>query len=174
MIFSSNSAAFGDEVSNVTFRINDLDDSGWRDTLRIEAYDANGTAVPVTLTLGTNHSGADNDSVPGEESLTVNNGSGNANSQSEQASAHIEVPGPVSQIVVTYGNLETGGQIIDITDVFFDANPPASGDDTVSGGGGNDNIFAGAGADSVLGGQGSDTIDGGDGNDTIDGGPGRT
>ncbi len=39
-----------DEVENVSFRLNDIDQSGWQDIVTINAYDADGNLVPVTIT----------------------------------------------------------------------------------------------------------------------------
>ena len=76
----------------------------------------------------------------------------------------------------------TGGQVINIGDIAFDAVPAEQGDDTILGGGGNDVIFGEGGDDSIRGEAGLDQIDGRRGaatrsratvaNDTITGGAG--
>ena len=181
--FSSNTANVEDEVRNVSFRINDVDDANWRDIVEVQAFNADGEQVPVTLTVGANHTLTEGDGFLGAETVTANNGSGNQQPTTLAASILVEVDGPVSQIVVTYGNLETGGQRIDFTDIFFDSvriNPnTATGDDSILGGsgadvldgqGGNDSVFGGADSDVVSGGAGSDLLQGGTGADFIFGG----
>ena len=75
----------------------------------------------------------------------------------------IEIAGPVEQIIIAYGNGGTGGQVINIGDIAFDAVPAEQGDDNILGGGGNDVIFGEGGDDSIRGEAGLDQIDGGAG-----------
>lgn len=149
--FSSTNAAFSDEVSNVSFRLNDLDDGGWRDTTTIEAFDADGNSVPVTLTSTTQMTETDTNATVGTDTVTVVQNAGGAGSQDANASLQIDVLGPVERIVINYGNAETGGQLMDITDIFFDASPTANGNDSVEGGDGDDFIVTSDGDDTVYG-----------------------
>ncbi len=173
--FSSNDAAVTDEVANVNFRLNDIDDAGWRDVVTIRAFDADGNPVEVTLTGGVNMVLSDTDGVAGNDTATAIDGSGNSQPDDADNSLLVEIAGPVASIEISYGNLEPGGQRIDLTEIFFDtinANQPTGYNDTINGGGGNDTIFGELGNDTVLGGSGNDTIDGGVGVDDLDGGVG--
>ncbi len=173
--FTSNDTDFTDEVSNVNFRINDIDTTSWRDIVTIRAFDANGNPVEVTLTGGANMTLSDTDGVAGNDTATANTGTGNANPGTAASSLLVEIAGPVASIEISYGNLGTGGQRIDVTEIFFDPIPADQStgyDDTIDGGGGADIIFGELGDDTIDGGSGNDTIDGGTGSDTLDGGSG--
>jgi hypothetical protein len=135
-----------DEVRNVQFRINDIDTGGWQDQLTVTAFDANGNAVAVTLTP------AGNDTVSGN---TITAGPGGDNSADANGSVLISIAGPVHRIVVSYSNLNTAGQLIDVTNVHFTTVPDVDGADTLSGGAGNDTITL-ASRDVGLGGDGDD------------------
>lgn len=184
--FSANTAGFEDEVRNVQFRINDVDDLNWRDVLEIRAFDANGDAVHVVLTGGSNITLTDTDGVNGFDTAIANNTNTNNNPIDASNSLLVEVPGPVARINIVYGNQETAGQRVDVTDIFFDAVPTAianveAGDDSLLGGSGDDTIFGEAGEDTIDGGTDDDSVEGGAnddllvindnfGNDTITGG----
>jgi Ca2+-binding RTX toxin-like protein len=168
--FSSNDAAVENEDKNVNFRINDIDDSSWRDVVTITALDADGNPVEVTLTGGSNMVLSDTDGVAGNDTATAINGIGNSNPGDANASLLVEIAGPVASIEISYGNLESGGQRIDLTEVFFDTiptNQPNGFNDTINGGGGNDTIFGELGSDTIDGGAGVDDLDGGVGDDTF-------
>ncbi len=173
--FSSVSGSgFDDEVQNVTFRVNDVDEGGWTDELEIRAYDADGNLVSAQFNLQGNDSDASNGST-----LT---GGSNQNDNADQAdgSALVTIPGPVARIELEYGNGQTAGQVLYVTDVHFDATTSADqdlvyagdGNDVVSTGLDNDTVYAGTGNDSVSGGVGDDELYGEDGDDTLEGGAG--
>ena len=157
-------SGYADEVENVRFRLEDIDrvNGAWEDRITIRAYDANGNLIPVTLTA----SGAD--VVTGN---TVVAAEGNNSSSDAQGSVLVTVAGPVARVEIDYDNGFTSGQLVQITDIHFEA--VASDNDTVDGGDGNDTITTGIGNDSILGGAGNDSIDAGVGNDTLDGGIGN-
>ncbi|MFT6606008.1 MAG: Ca2+-binding RTX toxin-like protein [Halocynthiibacter sp.] len=183
-------SGYADEVNNVMFRINDIDQSQFQDIVTVRAFDADGNPVEVRLL-------ADGGDVVTGNTVTANNvanGPGDAD-----GSVLVTIPGPVSYIEIDYDNGLTSTQAIHITDINFDAVTPSYadsidagagddyvasglGDDSVIGGTGNDTIYAGAGNDTVLGGadddlifgeDGADTIEAGTGNDTVDGGAGN-
>ena len=170
---------FQNEVTNVSFRINDIDASGWQDIVTINAYDAAGNLVPVTITP------AGNDTVSGN---TITAGPTSDTTSSAAGSALITIAGPVARFEIIYENGGTSGQLLNITNVHFEAQPldndtvfGGNGNDTIDGGWGNDSLLGEAGNDSILGGLGNDTvdsgteadfIDGGDGNDSLFGGAG--
>ncbi|MBT0956862.1 Hint domain-containing protein [Alphaproteobacteria bacterium KMM 3653] len=148
-----------DEVEDVSFRINDIDDVSWDDRVSVTAYDADGNEVPVTITLA------------GDETILADgtiDGAGNDTSASAGGSALIEVAGPVAQIVVNYANAGTGGQALWITDVHFTTIPDnGQGDDVLDGGSGDDFLYGMGGDDSLTGGAGDDEMEGGAGDDTF-------
>lgn len=171
---ASAGATVEDEVENVAFRINDVDwgSGNHRDVVTVNAYDANGDPVAVTLTPGAG------DTVSGN---TVTAGSTAENTNSPGGSLLVEVAGPVARIEVIYGNALDGTQGIWLTDIQFEAVPVAAGDDSIIGGAGDDTLFGedgndtlegGADADSLVGGAGDDSLTGGTGDDTLEGGEG--
>lgn len=165
--FSSNDPRFQDEVENVAFRINDIDDDGWRDIVTIRAFNANGDPITVNLTGAPNFVLTDTDGVAGADTATAINNIASVDPDNPNGSLLVEVPGPVARIEIDYGNLEADGQRVDVTDVFFDAVPvPVNFVD------GADSLSGGDGDDTVLGNGGDDTLDGGTGNDSLTGGDG--
>lgn len=158
-------SAYSDSVENVSFRINDVDwgAGNHRDILTINAFDANGDPVTVTLTPGGGQT------VSGNTITSDDTGTSEANLN---GSVLIEIAGPLSQIEIIYSNGLGGTQGIYVTDIHFDAVAPEDGDDSILGGAGNDNIFGEAGDDTIDGGTGNDTLTGGAGNDSLIGGTG--
>ena len=128
---SSPGSGLSGSVENVSFRINDIDSSGWTDVLQVTAYDADGNPVPVTITA------SGNDTVTGD---TITATAGSESSDSVEGSALVEIAGPLSRLEITYSNADTAGQAIWITDVHFDTVPAAGGDDVIDGGAGDDYI----------------------------------
>jgi hypothetical protein len=115
--FSSTDSDYSDEVSNVNFRINDLDVGtsydDHIDIVTIRAYDAAGNEVPVNI------------SAPSSIDVNGNTATGdNAHFQPNDAQASIEVtiPGPVARIEFDYDNGETTDQIVYITNMNFSTN----------------------------------------------------
>jgi len=161
---ASAGSPYSDSVEDVTFRINDVDwaNRSWRDVVQVRAYDAAGNQISVTL------SASGNDSVSGN---TVTAGTSSDSASSAAGSVLVTVPGPVARVEIDYGNSGTGGQLILISDVQFQA-VPASDDDTVDGGDGDDRISGGYGNDTLEGGNGNDSLIGGSGNDVLNGGAG--
>ena len=164
-------SGLADEVENVTFRLQDIDQGGWQDVLTVNAYDADGNLITVDLTP------AGDDTVNGN---TVTAGSSATSATDPQGSVLVTVPGPVARIEIIYENAGSGGQLLYVSDVHFEAVPTdddtiygEAGDDTLSGGFGDDVIDGGDDNDSIDGGSGHDTLIGGDGNDTLIGGAGN-
>lgn len=167
-------SGFADTVSNVTFRIADMDanPNGWRDVITIRAYDANGNLVPVTLTFAGATQTGTTPSVSGTADLQPTNPAG---------SLLVSIPGPVAYFEIDYDQAAGGGQLVLISDIHFTSIPATEGNDTITGGVGDDLIDGGGGNDSLLGDEGNDQISGGTGddqlfggigNDTLDGGDG--
>ncbi|MEQ9690382.1 MAG: hypothetical protein RLO48_11685, partial [Bauldia litoralis] len=155
-------SGFEDEVTDVSFRINDVDQadgSGWEDGITIRAYDENGNELDVTVTYqGATETGT-TPFVDGDGSHTSGDASG---------SMLVEIEGPVSHVEVDYDQLGTTSQVIWVSDVHFTAQGRTDGDDTIEGGDGNDYLVGNLGSDVINGGAGDDTILGGD--DTLGGG----
>lgn len=198
--FDSANEEFGDDVQNVSFRIQDIDTgtdpftmpgSSMADVVTIRAYDAEGNLIPVTLTPGggISVSGGTASGIGGNVAPTDANGS-----------LLVNIAGPVSRIEIEYANNGDGGQMAYVTDVHFqttdacdDPDDPGTRDGIVMGTGGDDlidtsydgdpdgdfvdngdNIFPGNDPDDdiIYGYEGDDTIEGGNGEDTIYGGAG--
>ncbi|WP_106743896.1 Hint domain-containing protein [Yoonia maritima] len=170
--FSPENPDVPDEVENVSFRINDIDDNNWNDVIRIQAFDENGNPVEVTLTGSPTMTLTDTDGVSGNDTARANNTGNNLNSADQNGSLLVEIDGPVSSITIEYSNGETSGQRVDLTELSFD--PVSSGsDDILDGGAGDDTLAGGIGADTLIGGTGNDSLDGGAGNDSLAGGGGN-
>ncbi|KAE9629622.1 Hint domain-containing protein [Parasedimentitalea maritima] len=152
------------EVENVVFRISDIDfgSGNHRDIVTVNAYDADGNPVSVTLTVSDN--GSNTDVVSGN---TITAGSDGENAGDATGSALVEIAGPVSNIEIIYSNQLGGTQAIWVSDVFFDTIPNPPGDDLLNGGLGDDTIYGQDGNDVITGGAGDDLLDGGLGNDTL-------
>ncbi|MBL4629542.1 MAG: Hint domain-containing protein [Roseicyclus sp.] len=155
-------SGFANDVENVTFRIQDVDASGWQDIVTVNAYDAAGNLIPVTLTP------SGDDSVSGN---TVTAGPTATSASSPQGSVLVEIAGPVASIEIIYQNGGTSGQYLLLSDIEFEAVP--TDDDELFGEGGNDTITGGFGDDLLDGGADNDSLDGGSGNDTLQGGSGQ-
>lgn len=162
--FSAKAGSFlSDDVANVTFRINDIDSYAGNhlDQVTVNAYDADGNPVAVSIAPGTG------DAVSGN---TISAGSSLDSAADLAGSALVNIAGPVSYIEIIYSNVTSGGAAthgINVTDVYFDTIVPIAGDDTITGGDGDDTIYGGDGADILTGGAGADTVFGGAGNDTV-------
>lgn len=167
--FASNDPDVLDEVLNVQFRINDIDQGNWRDQVTIRAFNAAGDPIEVQLTAGSDLVLTDTDAVPGADRATAPNGAPGALPRDLEASLLVEVAGPVARIEVDYDNLETQFGAIELTDIFFDTQVvnTAGAGDSIIGGDGNDSILGQQGDDTIEGSAGDDTIFGGDGNDAI-------
>lgn len=149
---------YTNEVSNVTFRLNDLDAVGFIDNVTITAVDAAGTPVTVTLTA------AGDDTISGNTIIGV----GDDNMGSPNGSVLVEIAGPVQSFSIDYDNDGTGTQGIWMTNILFQPiETVQDNDDVIEGFGGNDTIDAGLGDDLVLGGTGDDWIEGGEGNNEL-------
>ena len=119
--FASTDRAFGDEVQDVAFRINDLDlgeaGNDYTDIVTIRAYDAEGNLVPVNLTPGSNI-------LVSGDTATGNDPFGDVTSPQEPTtSLLVEIAGPVARIEIDYDNGGTDAQAIWLTDVHFETTP---------------------------------------------------
>jgi Ca2+-binding RTX toxin-like protein len=163
---ASAGASVADEVTNVAFRINDVDwgDANHTDIITVLAYDADGALVPVTFTFGGGDTLSGNTITAEQVSEATDSAGG---------SVLIEVAGPVETITVSYANGQSGTQGIWLTDIQFEAVPIAAGNDSIDGGLGNDTLYGEAGNDTLDGGADNDLIDGGTGNDSLLGSAGN-
>ena len=197
--FAASDEAYGDEVQNVSFRINDID-AGANDTgdisglhldqLTITAYDADGNEVPVTITAGS-------DVVTGPGGA-VDGGAAGWEPTDGEASALVTIAGPVASVVIDYENTGDGDQRVMVSDIHFSTTDGLVPDYIVEGTDGddlidydytgdpegdlidhNDNmpgnppqqdtVVAGAGDDTVYAGAGDDSVYGGEGDDDLHG-----
>ena len=164
--------AFSSSVSNVSFRINDIDADS---KITIKAYDAAGNLVAINV-AGENVTYlnfSDEDGVGGTEVIGhVGNDTHLDNDPGH--SALVDIAGPISRLEVEHA--QDGGHIseVNITDIYFDAADSgageAAGDDMLLGGSGDDSIFGEGGDDTITGGDGKDEMTGGDDRDTFVGG----
>ncbi len=159
-------SGFADQVTDVRFRISDIDLSGFIDTVTVRAYDVFGNEIPVTIT--------EESASLATSGNTVTATGGAVSPDDQSGSALFTVDGPVSLISIQYGNLSTAAQAIRLSDIHFTTIPAAEGadDDTVLAGDGNDTVLGGIGNDSLSGGAGDDSLSGGSGDDTLAGGTG--
>ncbi len=155
---AASGASVTGEVTNVSFRVNDLDAyaGNHTDQFTVTAFDADGNPVTVTLTPGSDMT------VAGDTA----SGNNNYSSDSEQASLLVEIAGPVSKIIVEYANGQGGTHAVDITDIYFTP-IPVGGNDSLAGGAGDDTIYGEDGDDTLVGGAGQDSLVGGAGSDTF-------
>ena len=161
------SVDFSSAVSNVQFRVNDIDGDG---IVRITALDAAGNPITVNLTAGADITLLDTDGVAGAD--TADSDGGYGEDSDANYSMLVEIPGPVSEIIIEHDQDGPDNSGIKVSDIHFDATPGdiASGNDTIDGDIGDDTIFGEGGDDELTGGEGADEISGGDDADTIIGG----
>ena len=153
-----------DEVENVVFRINDIDwaRGNHRDIVTVNAYDANGDAVTVNLTVTPTGSGQD--TVSGN---TITAGNRSDSPDDATGSVLVEIDGPVREIEIVYANGLSGTQAIWVSDIHFDTIAQPGGDDILRGGDGDDTLWGQGGADTLIGGAGADSMVGGTGDDEL-------
>ncbi|MFK7745850.1 MAG: Hint domain-containing protein [Roseobacter sp.] len=125
-------------LETVSFRINDIDSDTWRDVVTVNAFDASGSPVAVSL------SAAGNDSISGQ---TATGGAGNDTQATANGSVLVEAAGPITSFEIVYQNDLTGNQLIYITDVHFTT---AQTDDDILHGDAGDDFIDGAAGDDVL------------------------
>ncbi len=154
---------FARPVENVSFRINDVDGDS---VVKVTALDADGNAITVNLTAGPNLTLTDTDAVPGAD--TSDSDGGYAEDSSPDYSILVDIPGPVSEIIVEHNQDGPQTSGIKVTDVYFDTFPEvAEGNDTLNGGDGDDTLMGEGGDDLLIGGAGADHMSGNDGRDTF-------
>lgn len=197
--FASSDSRYGDEVQNVSFRINDIDvgrneggeeNSNHVDILHIRAYDAQGAAVAVTITPGADNTATGPNGVEGGAEAWL--------PTDAQASSLVTIEGPVARIEIEYDNGEDGAQRVMVSDIHFQTTGGLEPDYIVEGTEGddlidydylgdpegdridhNDNapgrppqqdtVIAGGGNDTVYAGEGDDDVNGGLGDDELHG-----
>ncbi|WP_305000491.1 Hint domain-containing protein [Salipiger sp. IMCC34102] len=162
-----------DAVRDVGFWITDIDGvrdqaNNFVDQVTVTAFDSDGNEVPVTITLPA----GSNDTRSGQ---TVTGSLNNDEANEADGAAYVQIPGPVSSIVIGFRNADGGttNHAVFVSDIAFTTVVPTGGDDTIDGGDGDDRLFGGAGNDTLSGGEGRDRLEGGAGNDTLYGGAGE-
>jgi len=172
--------SFDTAVTDVDFNINDIDGDS---VVRIQAFDAAGNPLEVTIVGGAGLTLLDTDGVAGAD--TADSNGGYADASNPFYSLNVQIAGPVSRIEILHDQDGPNNTSVNITDVFFDASGTPvicedgddilsgdAGDDTIFGEGGNDTITGGTGADVMLGGDDADRFVGGNAGDAVDGGTG--
>ncbi|MGH1454785.1 MAG: Ig-like domain-containing protein [Paracoccaceae bacterium] len=199
--FSSTNALYGDEVSDVSFRINDLDrgtsHDNHQDIVTIRAYDADGNLVPVTLTTT---GGA---TISGNTATAQDVDNSSIDPDDSTGSIAVSIAGPVARIEIDYDNGDCTDQAIWVTDVHFETIAADARDGYVEGNDSDnlidvaytgdpdgdkidnsDAILAGEAAqddivlafdgnDTVIAGAGNDDVYAGGGDDYVEGGAGN-
>ncbi len=168
---------FSKDVTNVSFRINDIDNAS---KVVVVAVGPDGSRTPIDVSTGSGITAQNNDGVGGNETLISKGGDGP--DTTPDYSALVNIAGPVDYLEITHIKVQAlspGNHAgINITDVYFDAPVDGgamgagAGNDLLMGDEGDDVINGGAGNDTLLGGADSDTLDGGTGRDSLDGGAG--
>ena len=171
---SGNSAeyawSFDQEVTDVSFRINDIDGSG---VVKVTAFDAEGNEVVVGLQGGDKLDLTDTGGAFGND--TAASQGGFQPDDSEDHSLLVNIPGPVAKITVLHEQAGDANSGVNVTDIYFDAPLPiveTPGNDVLDGGDGQDTLYGEAGDDQLRGGAEADLLFGGADRDTLFAGAG--
>ncbi|NBT32412.1 MAG: hypothetical protein EBT13_11095, partial [Rhodobacteraceae bacterium] len=172
LTFDGTNPIYGDEVADVSFRINDVDvgtsSDPHIDIVTVRAFDADGNEVPVTLTP------EGSQTVNGQTVTGTQSHSTGIEPNVQAGSVLVNITGPVARIEVTYANGSTTDQQVTLTDLAFKTTSAdgavAGGDDVLFGNDGADVIFGNGGDDTITGGAGADTLSGNDDRDLFIGG----
>lgn len=176
---------FSKDVTNISFRINDIDNAS---KVVIVAVGPDGARTPINVSTGGGIQAQNQDGVGGNETLISRGADGPDTDPSH--SALVNISGPVDYLEITHTmdqSLSPGNHAgINITDVYFDAPVGGvdggagndllmgdEGDDLIDGGAGDDTLFGGNDDDTLIGGDGGDQLTGGEGKDNISGGAGK-
>ncbi|MEX0281463.1 MAG: Hint domain-containing protein [Arenibacterium sp.] len=151
---------FSEPVTDISFRINDID---FTSSVTVYAIDDRENLVPVDLTEADNITLSDTDTVAGADTATSNGGGGAPSNGTY--STLVSIAGPVVQLTIVHNNIGASDSDVHITDVYFST--PVDADDVLDGGVGNDIIFGEIGEDIITGGAGNDLINGGKGADSL-------
>lgn len=143
---------FSDEVSNVSFRVNDID---WDSEVVITAYDEHGNKVPLDINAGDDIIASNLDGVGGTEHLRSAKDDGQSDT-SGNVSALVNIAGPIARIEILHNQDGDHNSGINITDIYFDAPGGVAGDPS-----GDDMLFGEDGSDIIYGEGGDDVLDGG-------------
>ncbi|SOB97771.1 Ca2+-binding RTX toxin-like protein [Rhodobacter sp. JA431] len=176
LTFASTDEDYASAVTDVTFRINDVDIGNssdyHEDIVTVRAYDADGNLLDVTYEVGGSQTVSGN-TVTGQD---VDNGS--LSTTSETGSVLVHISGAVARIEIDYDNGGDTDQAITLTDLTCTTvsaeDDEIAGDDTLLGGDGDDTILGQGGDDIITGGEGDDVLSGGDDRDVIYGATGDT
>lgn len=165
--FSASVPDVEDEVEDVSFNLNDIDSNGtFDDGVRVQAFDADGNQIAVTLTGGANIALSDEDTLAGNDTGVATGG--NFGAGDPEATVNVFIAGPVARVEVTHLN-PTGNAThrINVSDIYFSTTDSEEGaSDVIDGGAGDDLIDAGEGDDTITVAE-DDTVTGGTGADTF-------
>ncbi|KAJ56841.1 hypothetical protein ACMU_07840 [Actibacterium mucosum KCTC 23349] len=143
---------FSSEVTDVQFRINDID---YDSEVVITAYDAHGNKIPIHTNTGGDIAASNLDGIAGNEHLRSDIDGGSSDTTGS-ISALVTIAGPVARIEVLHNQDGDDNSGINITDIYFDAPGAVIGDED-----GNDTLLGEDGADIIYGEGGDDILDGG-------------
>lgn len=167
--FTPNDNALDEDVSNVSFNIVDIDNNTFIDQVTITAFDVDDNPIPIVLTAGGNLTLTDEDAGDASDDTAEATTAGNNAPDNPLNTLNVEIPGPVTRVVVDYNN-EGGNNVqqIQISDIYFDVNisEDSAFADVIDGGDGDDSVDAGQGDDTITMAD-DDTVTGGDGADTF-------
>ncbi len=153
---------FSEEVSNVVFRISDIDEDA---VVKVRAYDAEGNEVEVTmLASSTTNLHLVDINGDGTNEAAISDGTNPSDAEDIDNSVLVAIPGPIARLEIINVNLGSEPSEAVVSDVFFDAVTPTAIFDA------DDSLMGGDGDDVIYGQQGDDTIDGGAGQDVMEGG----
>jgi hypothetical protein len=123
--FANYQLEFSEAVSNVSFRINDIDTDA---LVRVLAYDTDGNQIEIGLTAGSAVDLSDSDTISGNDLADSTGPDGPSNSP--DASVLVDIAGPVSRIVIEHSQDGPNNTGIDVTDIYFDVGTDAEGSGT--------------------------------------------
>jgi hypothetical protein len=116
---------FSKAVTNVSFRINDIDTDA---LVRVQAFDADGNQIGINLTAGAAIELSDTDAISGNDLADSIGPDGPSNSP--DASVLVDIGGPVSRIVIEHSQDGPNNTGIDVTDIYFDVETDGKGSGT--------------------------------------------
>ncbi|MEP5154213.1 Ig-like domain-containing protein [Planktotalea sp.] len=123
--FASSDPLYGDAVTDLSFRIDDIDagaigdigggpSSIHEDVVTIRAFDLDGNEIPVTITAGAGITTVGQTLDGDTQGLPTD----------AAQSALIEIAGPVGSVTIDYANTGTGEQEILVSDLLFTTTDP--------------------------------------------------
>jgi Ca2+-binding RTX toxin-like protein len=143
--------SFESEVTNVQFRVSDVDKASFTGSVTVRAYEVSGNGIPVVITeTSASLTSASNSVTATGAAISPDN---------VVRSVLFQIAGPVATMVFYYTDLTNAQQAIRISDGHFEAIPTDA--DFVDGGLGAEALFGVFGDDTLLRQDGDDSLSGG-------------